>query len=75
VSMLREGNLQSARKLLGPAAFDPHAGETNPARDAVRMIDEGAGAEAILAEVGAKLDVNEFADPSEDEADGKSEGA
>ena len=70
VSMLREGNLQSARKLLGPAAFDPHAGETNPARDAVRMIDEGAGAEAILAEVGAKLDVNEFADPPKEETEG-----
>ncbi|HEY6814451.1 MAG TPA: DUF1570 domain-containing protein [Croceibacterium sp.] len=71
VAMLREGNLQSARKLLGPAAFDPHAGETNPARDAMRMIDEGATAEAILAEVGPKLAPNEFADPPEDEAEGE----
>ncbi|MBO9516313.1 MAG: hypothetical protein J7549_19535 [Variovorax sp.] len=70
VLMLREGHLQDARKQLAPAAFDPHAGETNPARDAVRMIDEGASAEAILAEFGAKLDANEFADPP-DEEDGE----
>ncbi len=75
VAMLREGNLPGARKLLGPAAFDPHAGETNPSRDAVRMIDEGATAEAVLAAVGAKLDVNEFVDAPDDEGDDEGEGA
>jgi tetratricopeptide (TPR) repeat protein len=62
---LRQNDLKGARTILGVAAFAPHTGEKNPARDAIKMMDEGAGAKEILDKVGGKLTFTEFDTPEE----------
>jgi len=64
--LLNEGDVEAARMMLAAVAFNPHTAEDNPARDAVRMMDEGKSAQSIFAEVGARLLVSEFAEAADD---------
>ena len=67
---LRQNDLKGARTILGVAAFAPHSAEQNPARDAVKMMDEGASAKDILDKVGGKLVFTDF-DTAEEPAEEK----
>jgi tetratricopeptide (TPR) repeat protein len=62
---LRKDDLKGARAMLGVAAYAPHTGGENPARDAMKMMDEGATAKHILEKVGSKLVITDF-DVAED---------
>lgn len=47
--LLRQGDVTAARRAIAPVAFDPHAGDDNPARSILQMIDGGGNAQAALA--------------------------
>lgn len=49
-SLIRDGDLGTARTILAPIAFSAHSNAENPAQSVVKKIDEGADEKAVLAE-------------------------
>ena len=48
IELIRSGDLKLARTILGPTAFNPHAGADNPYQKLIAMMDAGDGSEAIM---------------------------
>ena len=74
IELIRAGELQLARTVLAPVAFDPHGTADNPYAKLVKAMDEGATKEALMTKADElKLDrINEFDPPKPDKpSDGK----
>ncbi len=66
IELIRSGELERARTVLAPAAFNPHVSQGNPMRKLIGKIDQGLNREGLLAYIGeAKFDrlYNEFLRP------------
>lgn len=70
-ALIEQGDFRTARRVLAPVAFDPHANGKGRGIKTIELIDKGAGKEDILAQAGADhLDgVNEFIRQEKNEPD------